>query len=285
MGVMRSDLKQDYVYFIISIAMMNNIYCIDIIVFQPIIIFGDYNETSTLCQVTGFFIIFSASSAILTQPLLALNRCSAIFDRNKHSEKFSKKNIAFMLLFIYLLSFVISFSFWLLNDYGKLHDTICSLNLGTMPSFHLILIFLLPSYSAYAVSIICAWKISRFLKKHESETRRLEIRTMVRETKQIVKLIFIEIFVPLALECPAFMMVILIKYIPIEPILFSIAIGCFVGHNITDPLVVVFVIKPYRLAMKQMLNKLRNNTVSGSTMSTNVELSVVQKTNFSNFLS
>lgn len=283
MSILRSDLKQDYVSFIIGTATANVIYCINIATLQPIVILGGFEDKGILCQLTGFITIMSGTISLLTQPFLALNRYSTLFNREQHSKRFSKRNIIFMILSVYVLSLITSICYLLLADIGRLGDTICALDLDSMAIWHFLIISIIPVSISYIVAITCGVKISIFLKKYENDSRKQEMRTMVRESKQIVKLIFIELFVPLGLECPIIIIIILTKFTTVNPMLISLAIGCFVLHNPTDPAVIVLIVKPYRAAMKKMANSLRNNTVRG-TNAINGELSRIQNTNFSNFL-
>lgn len=284
MGVIRSDLKQDYVWFIIGTTATNVVYCMVSAILQPIIIIGGLTENGTLCQMTGFLVVWSGTSSLLTQPFLALNRYSALFHREQHAKRFSKRNISLMLLFVFLLALINAICYMLLGDIGRLDDTICAVDLDKMPVWHFIIITLLPTGISYSISITCGVKISRFLKKHENDSRRLELRTMIKETQQIMKLIFIEIFVPFCLECPALAMVIIAMFVDINPVLFSVAVGGFVAHNPVDPVIIVAVVKPYRTAMKKILNRLRNNTVVSTTTAINFDQSVIQNVNFSNYL-
>lgn len=94
-----------------------------------------------------------------------------------------------MLLHNYLLSFVVSFSFWLLKDYRG--GSICSLNLSA--SFHLTLLLLLPSYDTYVMPIICAWKLHNSLRStkvtHEDQKceRRCAKRNKSFNDKRLIK--------------------------------------------------------------------------------------------------
>lgn len=280
MGAIRSDLKQDYIWFIIVTATSNVVYCFGAAILQAIVILGDFEEKGTFCQFTGFIAVMAGTISLLTQPFLALNRYSAIFNRENHSKRFSKRNILFMVLFICFLSFIGSIGYWLLDDYGRIDNTICGMDMDIMPIWHFIVVTIIPTSVSYSISIICGVKISRFLKKHENDARRHEMRTMIRESKQIVKLIFIELLVPLCLECPALMLIVIAKFTTVSPIIFVLAIGCFVAHNPIDPVIIIMVVKPYRSAMKKMINKLRNNNVAGTDVTPHVEPSGTKNFNF-----
>lgn len=270
MVTLKSDIRKDYSVFIIGMATLNVIYCINVSVLQPITILGSFDSDGPVCQFTGFTLIMCAICSLLTQPLLALNRYSAVFHGQKHKELFSRRNISVMLVLVYSISFGLALSFYFLKDYGRFVNTICCLDIGNMPIFHIIGLFLIPLSVGYSITVFCAIKISRYLKRHEKQMDQREILPMLKETKQIVKLIYLDLCIPLVLECPPLAMCILLHYVNVEPVIIALTVGCFVLHATTDPIVVVLVVKPYRLETKRLINKLRANIVKPASVQPSV---------------
>uniref|UniRef100_A0A915I8P8 G protein-coupled receptor n=1 Tax=Romanomermis culicivorax TaxID=13658 RepID=A0A915I8P8_ROMCU len=114
----------------------------------------------------------------------------------------------------------------------------------------------MPIGISYSVNIFCAYKVYLFIRCHTNDRTRT-IPSKIVEGRLIVNLIILETSVQLVLELPASLSIIAkLLGAEISDIVYAIVYCLFMLHTISDPLVLIIVLKPYRIYVVQLLARL-----------------------------
>lgn len=151
-----------------------------------------------------------------------------------------------------------------------MNGTICASRMELIPFGHL-MIYFSPMLINYCICLFCAYKVYRLIKNHQSATAHLNRKFY--ESKDIVRLVVIEITVPVTLSTPILICCFLVGTVDIPRALFYSALSLFVIHATTDPIIVVFVLKPYRKALLQLWTRVQSD--DNESLSTRIRLTDV----------
>lgn len=278
-NILKKEIRKDYFFFLGALAIYNILYTINVSVFQPLVIVFDLNEDSTLCIVTGTSLTWFGSCSICLQPILSMHRYVLIFHPHLQQTLFCTRNKILYLTVTSFAALMFSLSLWWFGVMGRLNGTICNVNLEKASFWHLAycnLVILI----CYTVSSFCVYKIWRLLKQHKNTVRTGEIRSRLQDATEIIRLIILELTIPLMLEFPALIYALLLtKGVTRYQMLFVSFLGLFVMHATTDPIVAICVIKPYRNTVKRFWRKLIGNasTIEPAADNAVSEMSVRQR--------
>lgn len=252
----KSQLRKEYSWFLCGMAGANLFYCLDNTVGQVIALLLDVDGQATFCQMVAVILGTNGLAAVCIQALLSLNRLVALVYPQFKMKFFSNIKNAIMLISIYIISFMSMICLMCTGDLGRMAGTVCGLKIESTPLSHMCFFFV-PMSLSYSVSIFSGYKIFKFLKRHREAAQRQELRSQLQHAKEINRLIVIELVVPLSLETPALIVCLLTTVVYIPNLLVTFSICLFITHPVFDPLVVVFVMKPYRIFVKRMWRKCR----------------------------
>lgn len=257
--ISKSELRKEYTWFLCGMAGANLLYCLNNAINQIIALVLGIGGESIFCQIVAVILGTNGLTAVCVQALLALNRFVALIYPQLKAKLFSNKKNAIMLISFYIFSLVLMIGLVFMNDMGRMVGTICGPKIEQMPLSHLC-VFFIPMSLSYFICIFCGYKIFKFLKTHQQTAQRQEMRSQIQHAKEISRLIVIEIVVPLSLESPALFLSLLTTVLYIPNLVLTISICLFIIHPVFDPLVVVFVMKPYRNFVKRIWRKCRGVT-------------------------
>lgn len=256
----KEELRKDYTWFLIGISVSNILYCFNMAVPEVIVVVLDIKPNNALCQVVGVIVLANGVSSVCIQPLLALNRFSALYYSHLQANYFSRRNIVIMLCAVYSICALLCIVLLALGDIGRLGNTICGPNIQNMAISH-VFIFVMPIFIAHGVSILCGFKILYLIQSHQKVARRLELGNKIQDAKDIFRLIIIELAVPICFETPALVSCLLSSQVYIPQIVIVFTVGLFLTHPVLDPIIVVLVMKPFRNCAKEILMRIRGVTL------------------------
>uniref|UniRef100_A0A915KYU4 G-protein coupled receptors family 1 profile domain-containing protein n=1 Tax=Romanomermis culicivorax TaxID=13658 RepID=A0A915KYU4_ROMCU len=116
------------------------------------------------CFITGFLVMMCAVGGVIGQPLLSINRYFAMFHPEKSKKFFKKPYCICMVIGIYVLSFLSAYSFVPFDEYGRF-EGICCIAVYEMKIWHMFVFFTSPMIISYAISLYCAFNISKLIRK------------------------------------------------------------------------------------------------------------------------
>uniref|UniRef100_A0A915IX51 G protein-coupled receptor n=1 Tax=Romanomermis culicivorax TaxID=13658 RepID=A0A915IX51_ROMCU len=120
-----------------------------------------------------------------------------------------------------------------------------------MQIWHMFAFFTSPMIVSHCISLYCAFSISKLISNQTQAKNDREWFSKIREAKFIIRFIYIEVFLPICMETPVFVLIFINRYFsPIPREVMAFWLGCFVVHGTSDPIVMVMVIKPYRRLIK-----------------------------------
>lgn len=266
--IRKQELQKEYAWFLIGVAGANLMYCLNNAIPQVIIVVMDVEPTSTFCQVVGVVLLTNGVGAVCIQPLLALNRFVALYHSHLTAKIFTRRNNALMLAGTFLSCMCVSIGLVYLGDMGRLGNTMCGPQIETMAITHVCL-FVAPMFVAYGICIFCGYKILYLIRSHQSEARRRELGSRLQDAKDIFRLIILELAVPISIEMPVLILCMISSYIYVPLVVIAFAFGLFITHPVLDPIVIVFVMKPYRNYIQSVWRSYRGTSVEPTSV-TNV---------------
>lgn len=255
LNLSRPEFRKDYFLFLSATSFLNCVHSWVIFILQPIVIARDISGDTTFCKLLSSIHIISGVGGITFQSLLSFNRYIAMFHTNKLKIIFNRKKIFAMITTIMLIPITCGFLLWYFDDLGRPLGTLCCPMIDTMPVSHVFFVFG-PMFMSYTISSFFTFKIYRLIKKHTSIETHLVSK--LQEGKEIVRLIVIEIALPVCMESPVVILSFMTKALDIPMPVYDMAIFFFILHSSTDPLVAMIVIKPYRKAVSRLWKKLLN---------------------------
>uniref|UniRef100_A0A915KAC9 Uncharacterized protein n=1 Tax=Romanomermis culicivorax TaxID=13658 RepID=A0A915KAC9_ROMCU len=102
----------------------------------------------------------------------------------------------------------------------------------------------------------CASNISKLICKHTEAKNDHKWCIKIREAKFIIRFIYIEVFMPICIETPVFILIFVNRYLsPIPREVMAFMLGCFIIHGTSDPIVISIVIKLYRRLIEGWFKK------------------------------
>lgn len=267
-----SELRKKYGIFLISIATLNVLCTGTMVLTDPYIIFADVESNSTLCQFSATSVAAFTHSAVSLQPLLNINRFIALKYPQKYEVVFSTK---YTLCMVFASSIVASSGnliTWYIGDMGRLGHSLCIVRFHEIDVLSLLLIFI-PVLLGYSISGVFGMGVMRILRAHQNERMTSEFKSQLKEAKQILILVGLEIIVPTCLESPLVLLSLLNKEIERNTLMYALYKSTFfyIMHMVIDPIMITLVMKPYRKQFLTLWNKFRH-TVSPSTSSTNTSV-------------
>lgn len=162
-----------------------------------------------------------------------------------------------MICSIFLLSLGIGMIYFHLGATGRPYNVVCGPCVGRLHLFAALLL-LMPYFLSYCICGLTCFKVWRRLKQHEESLRQGELVNSNVECKQIVRLILIELCVPIVLELPMLVVALLHTHLTIPPML-GVFLGCLhLSHSAVDPVLIFTIIKPYQNAVKELWLKIYN---------------------------
>lgn len=260
--------KSNYAAFLCGMSIANLSYCSFNSVPQVVAILRDLDPNSDFCQLIGMSMIVNGVNAVFIKSLLELSRFVALYYSQLHGTIFSPRNNVIMILFTCLLWIALSVVLHILGDLGRTVGTVCAPNIERMPIGHFF-IFASPLVLSYCISIFCAYKILFIIRNQQAAAVRLRLGSRLQDGKDIFRLICIELAVPTMLEMPALVMLLLTTQVYIPPVILTFFIGLFFVHPVLDPVIIVFVLKPYRTIATNIWSSVRgsnNNAVQTITL-------------------
>uniref|UniRef100_A0A915IVY4 G protein-coupled receptor n=1 Tax=Romanomermis culicivorax TaxID=13658 RepID=A0A915IVY4_ROMCU len=90
---------------------------------------------------------------------------------------------------------------------------ICCIAAYEMQSWHMFVFFTLPMIISHAISLYCAFSISKLISKQTEAKNDREWCSKIREAKFIIRFIYIEVFMPICIETPVFISIFVNRYL------------------------------------------------------------------------
>lgn len=233
---------------------LNFIFCSSIFSCLPILIALDIDGESVFCQILGCITVASGYGATCAQSLLSFNRYMSLYHPQISKRIFTRTKIWLMFFGVCLSAIFVCIHLIYFGFIGRMNGTICGPKFEILPIGHLI-IYQTPLISSYAICIFFTYKVFRLIRNHQLETANLQSK--LQDAKDIVRVIIIEITVPLSLSSPIIIMCFLLKTVEIHEDLFSFSLFLFLTHSATDPFIIVLVMKPYREHVLHLWRKFR----------------------------
>lgn len=247
----KQELRKDYTWFLIGISASNIMYCINMAIPQVIVIILNVDQSSIFCQVVGVIVLVNGVSAVCIQPMLAVNRFVSLFYSHLLSKYFSRSNIVLLLFIMYVVCIALTTMLQVMGDVGRLGNSICGPKIQEMAISH-VSIFVGPIFVAHAISIYCGYRILFLIRNHQKAAMRLDRGARIQDAKDIFRLIVIELGVPICFETPALISCLLSGQIYVPQMIIVFTVGLFLTHPLLDPVIIVLVMKPYRVCAKEI---------------------------------
>lgn len=257
---LKRELQKDYTWFLCGMCTLNAIYCFNTCTLQIAVIVLDINIYSNFCHVVGIILATSGVGGICVQPMLALNRYVTIYHSYYSKKIFNRRNNILMMCIAFLFVFTNSIVLLYFGDLGRMGNTVCGPQIENMPLSRATLL-ISPVILSYCICIFCGYKILYLLKSHQANARRVELGSGLQEAKEIFRLMIIELIMPLILEIPVVLFCLVSSQIYIPRMLIAVSVCMFVVHPVCDPVIVVFVMKPYTHFIRTAFHKCARNTV------------------------
>lgn len=136
--------------------------------------------------------------------------------------------------------------------------THCSADVGKMPLIH-ILLFSSPIIISNMISVFCGYQFARTVRKHLKVVQTRQWESRLQEIREILYLIIIQLVVPLSFETS----------MTISPFIFNdntptalktLVVCLFLIRPVTDPIILMFVMKPYRNLLQNWWHKIKPPT-------------------------
>uniref|UniRef100_A0A915L0R0 G-protein coupled receptors family 1 profile domain-containing protein n=1 Tax=Romanomermis culicivorax TaxID=13658 RepID=A0A915L0R0_ROMCU len=210
---------------------------------------------STVCRISGFLYTIVGIASVISQAGLSYHRYVWLLKRNFCMKYFTRKQCICYVILIYVVTTIISCVYFLLGDYGK-HAGLCFIAFQNIPLWHFMVLNLVPISICYSVNIFCAYKVYLFIRCHTNDRTRT-IPSKIVEGRLIVNLIILETSIQLALELPVSLSIIAkLLGVEISDIVYAIVYCLFMLHTISDPLILMAILKPYRIYAVRLLARL-----------------------------
>lgn len=245
----RVELNKCYTFFLSSVSFMNFIYSANNAILQPVAVAVNVSQKSAYCTLVAFTTSFSGLAAVFLRTFVALNRYVSLCYPTKQKTMFSRRNNWIMSVITVFISVFITFIFYFLDDLARLGNTVCGPDIETMPFIHT-LVFMVPISVVYGICIYSGYNIWRILKRHQANAERLGSR--LQHAREILLLLLIELLVPILLETPLIISTVLRHCMTVPKMALSAFVCLFISYPVVEPVIVVLILKPYKLAvMKQ----------------------------------
>lgn len=252
----KNDLHKGYTWFLCAIMGINGIYSANDFLLQTIILVFDIQTTSPLCVTAGLLITVNGIAGVCMQPLLALNRYCSLFHAHLVQKIFTTRKNILMLICVYIFSFAMALTLMALGDITRIGNTICGPPIEAMPLHHICL-FAAPMFGSYGICIFCGYKIFRLVQNHQKSSK--ELGSKLQDAKEIVRLIILELSVPVIIETPILVLSLVngFAHLNIPYMIVSVCLCLFIIHPVLDAIIVCMVMKPYRIFLKRVWSKWR----------------------------
>lgn len=273
-GLMKKDLRKSYWYILFSQSVTNGLFCFAAAFLQTIAIGADVYAKHWFCQATGLWFMSSNMGSVTSQSVLAISRYSAIYFHLTHEKNFRRNATVTVLVLLNIFVFFYSLSFLLLDDFGRVNNGICVFD--SMVPWHTYIVVALVVINLI-ISVFCCVRIVVHLKKQARTMITNEFRQQAKESKNLVKLVLMQVILPFALQAPGAMM----SYAPkgvIPPIAGAVVTALYQSHAFLDAILVILLIKPYQTALKEIIAKKLNINVQVTT--TVISISVTNNTKY-----
>lgn len=248
----KKKLHKNYSWFLCGMSAANLLYCANSSINQVIALWQDLDIKNGYCQIIGVVLVSTALSSMCMQPLIGLNRYVGLYYSNWQPKIFCPRNNATMIFSVYLVCFIVAVVLYIFNDMGRMGNTVCGPQIENMEISH-VCFFAVPIVTSYCICIFCAYKILRLIRNHQSSAQ--EVGSKLQDMKEMFRLLIIELFLPITLETPILLFSLLSSHVYIPRLVIAISVCLFIIHPVCDPIVVFFVIKPYRIYIQQIWNK------------------------------
>uniref|UniRef100_A0A915I390 G-protein coupled receptors family 1 profile domain-containing protein n=1 Tax=Romanomermis culicivorax TaxID=13658 RepID=A0A915I390_ROMCU len=251
----RNFHNPEYCLFIYCLAFSNVIYTIEELTIHPWLILTGAASDSFACKTGGFLFMAGGMSSVFCQTFLSLNRFLLLRYEAINDIAFSRNMSAIYVILIVITSLAINSAYIFLGDLG-LYDGLCLVDIRRTPLWHPLVVSMIPVLACYGLEIYCAWRVSWFIHSCAHVTSRM-VKRRIEEGRSIIKLIVLEISIPIILEMPATTMMIVCHLTDkLPPSVTALCCGLYIAHATADPISLVYVIKPYR---KQFLKWYKRN--------------------------
>lgn len=258
LNLSKPEFRKDYFLFLTAVSFLNFVHSWIILVFQPIAVGFNIDEHGIFCSLMSYIHIVTGVGGISVQTLLCFNRFVSLYYPQKMKTIFTSRNIFLMLFTVWSIPAICGAGLWILNDFGRPKGSICCPSIDTMLFSHMLLVYG-PMMTSYSLSLFFTYKISRMIKTHQQQVG-ANLGSRLQTAKDIVRLIIIDIAVPLTMETPAVVVCFLAATVNIPIPIFDVALFFFVLHSTTDPLIALLVVKPYRKAVKNVISFAKTQT-------------------------
>lgn len=252
-SIRRQELNKVYSFFLLSTSFMNFLYSANNAVLQPYILYVNIQPNTAYCSIVAVAVSFSGMGGVCSRMYVALSRFITLYYPAR-IPMFSRRNNFLMITFTWIACLLLAMVLFFFGDMARLADTVCGPNIETMP-FLRTFFFMIPFSVAYGICIYSAYKIWRLLKKHQKNSQVLGIR--FKDAKEVFRLIIIELLVPVCLELPLLFFSFFSNYIILPKLLLSAFVCLFIMYPTVEPVVVVLIMKPYKLAFLKEWYSLR----------------------------
>lgn len=257
--------KKDYFLFFCGVSGLNLIFCLSIFTCLPILVGLNINSDNVFCKILGCITVMSGNGAVYTQSILSFNRYLSLYYPHATKRVFTRRNIWLMLAGICLIAPVLCIHLLYFGFIGRMNGTLCAPRMEIMSIGHLC-IYMAPMIASYTISIYFTYKVFRLIRNHQLEAANL--KSKLQDAKDIVRVIVIEISVPLTLSSPVIILCFLLESVNVPEELFSFALFLFVVHSATDPVIIVLVMKPYREHLIHLWKKFRGENETATVITT-----------------
>lgn len=262
-----------YEWFMVGIASMNFVYCLNNCITQVLVVIWNLPENGPTCSFASLVLVAAGMASYCIQPMFAINRYFFFFRPENIAKYFSKEKIFFLISILILLCVVLALIRYEINDFGRVSDTLCGIAHERMPISHE-LFFIIPLFIFKKISLYCAFKMRRYIKKvekgnegieMESKPPSIEMSNELSDMKEMMRFLFIEVFLPISFEFPLVLVSLIKHKLPVPNIVVAFFVGVTIIHSLLYPIVVVTMLKPYKLVLGSMCGKLnRGNTIGQS---------------------
>lgn len=255
------DLFKVYGYFLSSLCLNNVIHLTNGLLLQTSILYLDSNPKSAFCSVVAIISVATAYNGVCIEAVVALNRYIALYFPERQLKIFSSKNNFVIIFALAIYTVATAVGLFLLDDIARVGNTVCGPELESMEVGH-ILYFLGPISCVKTLSVFCVYKIWRLIKNHQQYAQRLG--SGLQDAEDIVRLIAIELLIPICLEYPLLLVCLLNKHVFIPKMVISAFCCLFVASSVFDPIIIVIVMKPYRKLFQKMWLRFKGSIITDS---------------------